>query len=127
MGLNDSNAENKQSVNDCSEIKVIFIGLFLQYVFQIITVSKRFMCITSLYIPMEGLQYVHADLWSLNSLFNNVVNTEAQFDVLTLTGFSWLMMVVFPLLSSPKHKTLTSFFLRPSHPDSLSSSPIRPN
>lgn len=36
-------------------------------------------------------------------------------------------MVVFPLLSSPKHSTLTSFFLRPSHPDSLSSSPIRPS
>lgn len=35
------------------------------------------------------------------------------------------MMVVLPLLSSPKHKTLTSFFLRPSQPDSLSSSPIR--
>lgn len=44
--------------------------------------------------------------------------------VLTLGGLSWLMMVVLPLLSSPKHKTLTSFFLRPSHLVSLSSSPI---
>lgn len=45
-------------------------------------------------------------------------------DILTLGGFSWLMMVVLPLLSSPRHKRLTSFFLRPSQVDSLSSSPI---
>lgn len=42
----------------------------------------------------------------------------------TLDGFSWLMMVVFPLLSRPKHSTFTSFFFRPSHPASLSKSPI---
>lgn len=35
-------------------------------------------------------------------------------------------MVVFPLLSRPRHKTLTSFF-SPSHPTSLSNSPIGSN
>lgn len=43
---------------------------------------------------------------------------------LTFDGLSWLMMVVLPLLSRPRHKTLTSFFLRPSQDESLSSSPI---
>lgn len=42
---------------------------------------------------------------------------------LTLEGFSWLMMVVFPLLSNPRHRTFTSFF-NPNHPANLSNSPI---
>lgn len=114
MGLNDSNAANKQSVNDCGEKKVIFIGLFSQCVVQMNTV---------LYPHGRTTAHTHRP----GTVSFNVVNTEAELEVLTLAGFSWLMMVVFPLLSSPKHKTLTSFFLRPSHPDSLSSSPIRLN
>lgn len=52
------------------------------------------------------------------------LHTTTRGHVLTFDGFSWLMMVVLPLLSSPRHKTLTSFFLRPSQDESLSSSPI---
>lgn len=51
--------------------------------------------------------------------------SKATLQVLTWGGLSWLMMVVLPLLSSPRHKTLTSFFLRPSQLVSLSSSPIK--
>lgn len=52
------------------------------------------------------------------------LHTTTRAHVLTFDGLSWLMMVVLPLLSSPRHKTLTSFFLRPSQDESLSSSPI---
>lgn len=45
-------------------------------------------------------------------------------NILTFEGLSLLMIVVLPLLSSPRHKTWTSFFLRPSKPESLSSNPI---
>lgn len=44
--------------------------------------------------------------------------------ILTFEGFSLLMIVVLPLLSSPRHKTWTSFFFRPSNTESLSSNPI---
>lgn len=52
------------------------------------------------------------------------LHAKTHHNILTLDGLSWLMMVVLPLLSSPRHRTLTSFFLRPSQDDSLSSSPI---
>lgn len=40
MGLNDSNAENKQSVNDCSEIKEILKGLRTKTYY----VENKFVC-----------------------------------------------------------------------------------
>lgn len=122
MGLNDSNAENKQSVNDCSEMKEILTGLLT--IFN----ARLSWC---WYHGERKYVYPHGrTAYSTQTPLNSIIMfstkyQRAQFYVLTLEGFSWLMMVVLPLLSRPKHKTLTSFFLRPSQPDSLSSSPIR--
>lgn len=53
----------------------------------------------------------------------NVIVSRFRYQ-LTFSGLSLLIMVVFPLLSSPIQRTLISFFFMPNQLDSLSKNPM---